>query len=227
MKKIEPSKVVLLKPHLDTSESTAEEDTKVLYAENISSPISLRILIYGFFFILVSFFIVFPFLEKEANHSLHLFLCMVFTAVAWIIHIFLSMKISMYRTRLQFGFFIFSKKVPYYDIMSATVHRFKFFDAVGLGVRKGFDDSMIFTVPGTPLRAVKISVLEEDGTRSEIIFSAKRPEVICKKIQAYKEKTPAKVSKAENHVKGPKPKPKAKKDEATEDKANKSISNHH
>ena len=110
MKKNEQSKVVLLKPHLDTPESTYAEDEKILYAESISSPIALRFVIYGFFVILVSFFIVFPFLEKEADHSLHLFLCMVFTAVAWIIHIFLSMKVSLYRNRLQFGFFIFSKK---------------------------------------------------------------------------------------------------------------------
>ena len=77
------------------------------------------------------------------------------------------------------------KKILYHEILDCMVIRYKMTDFMGWGVRKGHDGCTMYNVPGDQQIAVKIVVVDKERNRKEFAFSAKRPQVICKKIQAH------------------------------------------
>jgi len=176
-----------------TPKSVKQDNIGTLeYEETRSAPLLVRILIYSFFTLLIGFFLLYPLIDHEAYDSLNLFLCLTFAFVFWFIHIFLSLKVRISSRGIQFGFYLFSKKFAYKDILNCMVFRYQFTDYFGWGIRKGPDGSTIYNVIGDQQLAVKITVQEND-VRKEYAFSAKRPEVICKKIQAHVPKAPVAV----------------------------------
>ena len=81
--------------------------------------------------------------------------------------------------------YIFSKEIPYGDILDCMVIRYKWTDFIGWGIKRGPDGCTMYNVPGDQQIAVKIIVMDEESKRKEYAFSAKRPQVISKKVQTH------------------------------------------
>jgi len=183
MKKDSSSKIIDLKPR-SRSSTRSKGLSKIEYQETLSAPFWLRVLVYGFFGIMISFYLLSPIWDTESNDVLNLSLCLVFVFVLWVLHIFLSLRVTVSAKGIQFGYYLLSKQFKYTDVLSAEVFRYQLGDYLGWGIRKGTDGSIMYNVPGDQGIAVKIVVREADK-RVVYAFSARRPEVICKKIQSH------------------------------------------
>lgn len=183
MKKDSSSKIIDLKPRHRSSTRSKGSGT-IEYQEVLSAPLWVRIIVYGFFGIMIGFYLLSPIWDVESNDALNLALCLVFVFVLWVLHIFLSLKVVLSARGIRFGYYLLSKQFKYTDILSAQVLRYQLGDYLGWGIRKGTDGSIMYNVPGDQGVAVKIVVREGDQRRV-YAFSARRPEVIVKKIQSY------------------------------------------
>ena len=183
MKKDSSSKIIDLKPR-SRSSARSKGLSKIEYQETLSAPLWLRVLVYGFFGIMIGFYLLSPIWDTESNDVLNLSLCLVFVFVLWVLHIFLSLRVTLSAKGIQFGYYLLSKQFKYTDVLSAEVFRYQLGDYLGWGIRKGTDGSIMYNVPGDQGIAVKIVVREADK-RVVYAFSARRPEVICKKIQSH------------------------------------------
>ncbi len=183
MKKDPSSKIIDLKPR-PRSSARSKGSGKIEYQETLSAPLWLRVVVYGFFGIMIGFYLLSPIWDVESNDALNLSLCLVFVFVLWVLHIFLSLRVTLTAKGLRFGYYLLSKQFKYADILNAEVFRYQLGDYLGWGIRKGTDGSIMYNVPGDQGIAVKIVVREADQRRV-YAFSARRPEVICKKIQSY------------------------------------------
>ncbi len=194
MKKDASSKIIDLKPH-HRSSARSKGTSKIEYQEILTAPAWLRILIYSFFGIVIGFYLLSPIWDAETNDVLNLTLCLVFVFILWVLHIFLSLRVTLSGRGIRFGYYLLAKEFRYTDILSAEVFRYQLGDYLGWGIRKGTDGSIMYNVPGDQGIAVKITVREADQRRI-YAFSAKRPEVICKKIQSYLKPVPFPGNKA-------------------------------
>ena len=176
------SKIVDLKPR-PRRPSRSKGSYKVEYQEILSAPVWLRVVVYGFFGIMIGFYLLSPIWDEASNDVLNLSLCLVFVFILWVLHIFLSLKVTLSDKGISFGYYMLSKEFPYSDILLVEVFRYQVGDYLGWGIRKGTDGSIMYNVPGDQGVAVKLIVREGDQRRV-YAFSAKRPEVICKKIQS-------------------------------------------
>jgi hypothetical protein len=183
MKKDPSSKIIDLKTR-PRSSARSTGSGKIEYQEILSAPLWLRIAIYGFFGVMIGFYLLSPIWDAESNDALNLALCLVFVFVLWVLHIFLSLRVTLTAKGLRFGYYLLSKGFKYSDVLSAEVLRYQLGDYLGWGIRKGTDGSVMYNVPGDQRIAVRIVVREGDQRRI-YAFSAKRPEVICKKIQSH------------------------------------------
>jgi hypothetical protein len=183
MKKDSSSKIIDLKPR-SRSSARSKGLSKIEYQETLSAPLWLRVLVYGFFGTMIGFYLLSPIWDTESNDVLNLSLCLVFVFVLWVLHIFLSLRVTLSAKGIQFGYYLLSKQFKYTDVLSAEVFRYQLGDYLGWGIRKGTDGSIMYNVPGDQSIAVKIVVREADK-RVVYAFSARRPEVICKKIQSH------------------------------------------
>jgi hypothetical protein len=183
MKKDSSSKIIDLKPR-PRSSSRSKGPGKIEYQETLSAPLWLRLAVYGFFGTLIGFYLLSPIWDAESNDVLNLSLCLVFVFVLWVLHIFLSLRVTLSAKGIRFGYYLLSKEFKYSDILSAEVLRYQLGDYLGWGIRKGTDGSIMYNVPGDQGIAVKLVVRETDKRRV-YAFSARRPEVICRKIQSY------------------------------------------
>ena len=183
MKKDPSSKIIDLKPR-PRSSSRSKGSGKIEYQETLSAPLWLRVVIYGFFGIMIGFYLLSPIWDAETNDALNLSLCLVFVFVLWVLHIFLSLRVTITAKGIRFGYYLLSKQFKYADILNAEVFRYQLGDYLGWGIRKGTDGSIMYNVPGDQGIAVKIVVREADQRRV-YAFSARRPEVICKQIQSH------------------------------------------
>jgi hypothetical protein len=177
------SKIIDLKPR-SRSSSRSKGLSKIEYQETLSAPLWLRAAVYGFFGLMIGFYLLSPIWDVESNDVLNLSLCLVFVFVLWVLHIFLSLRVTLSAKGIRFGYYMLSKQFKYSDILNAEVFRYQLGDYLGWGIRKGTDGSIMYNVPGDQGIAVKIVVREADQRRV-YAFSAKRPEVICKKIQSH------------------------------------------
>lgn len=182
MKKDPSSKIIDLNPHRSSARS--KSSNKVEYQEILAAPLWLRLVVYGFFGSLIGFYLLSPIWDVESNDALNLALCLVFAFILWVLHVFLSLRVTLSAKSLRFGYYLLSKEFKYADILNAEVLRYQLGDYLGWGIRKGTDGSIMYNVPGDQGVAVKIVVREGDQRRV-YAFSARRPEVICKKIQSY------------------------------------------
>ncbi len=182
MKKDPSSNIIDLKPHRSSTRSKGSN--KVEYQEILAAPLWLRLVIYAFFGSLIGFYLLSPIWDVESNDVLNLSLCLVFVFILWVLHVFLSLRVTLSARSLRFGYYLLSKEFKYADILNAEVLRYQLGDYLGWGIRKGTDGSIMYNVPGDQGVAVRIVVREGDQRRV-YAFSARRPEVICKKIQSY------------------------------------------
>jgi len=188
MRKNTPSKIIPLKPrHQRAPEPREPEDEAevVEYEETIAAPPWLRMTILSVFLVIIGFFLVFPFVSEGTSDVTHLFLALVFAAILWVIEIFLSLKVTITSKGLQFGFYLFSKKIFYQEIVDCSVMRYKMTDFLGWGIRKNDEGCTLYNVPGDQRIAVRVVVVDERNDRKQYAFSAKRPQVICKKVQTH------------------------------------------
>lgn len=183
MKKDPSSKIIDLK-HRPRSSARSKGSGKIEYQEILLAPLWLRAAVYGFFGIMIGFYLLSPIWDVESNDVLNLSLCLVFVFVLWVLHVFLSLRVALSAKGIRFGYYLLSKEFKYADILSAEVFRYQLGDYLGWGIRKGTDGSIMYNVPGDQGIAVKIVVREADQRRV-YAFSARRPEVICKKIQSH------------------------------------------
>jgi hypothetical protein len=183
MKKDPSSKIIDLKPR-SRSSARSKGLSNIEYQETLLAPLWLRVVIYGFFGIMIGFYLLSPIWDTESNDILNLSLCLVFVFVLWVLHIFLSLRITLSAKGMQFGYYLLRKQFKYTDVLSAQVFRYQLGDYLGWGIRKGTDGSIMYNVPGDQGIAVKIVVREADK-RVVYAFSARRPEVICKKVQSH------------------------------------------
>ena len=183
MNKDPSPKIIDLKPR-PRSPARSRGSSKIEYQEIQSAPLWLRILVYSFFGTLIGFYLLSPIWDAESNDALNLALCMVFVLILWILHIFLSLRVTLTAKGIRFGYYLLTKEFRYTDILSAEIFRYQLGDYLGWGIRRGTDGSTMYNVPGDQGIAVKIVVREGDQRRI-YAFSARRPEVICKKIQSH------------------------------------------
>ena len=183
MKKQPSSKIIDLKPR-PRSSKRSKSSGAIEYQEVLSAPLWARIVVYGFFGIMIGFYLLSPIWDVESNDVLNLVLCLVFVFVLWVLHIFLSLRVILSPKGIRFGYYLLSKQFKYTDILNAEVLRYQLGDYLGWGIRKGTDGSIMYNVPGDEGVAVKIVVREGDQRRI-YAFSARRPEVIVKKIQSH------------------------------------------
>ncbi len=192
MKKDTSSKIIFLKSRPKPSSAkdqpldipSHKKPEQLIYSETISAPKWIRWSLYAFFSIFITFLLIYPFLDQEANDLLHLCLCLVFALIVWFLHLFLTLNVTLTTSGIRFGFYIVSQKVAYRDIINCKIYRYKLSDTLGWGIRKGPDGCTIYNVPGDQQIAVRLVVLE-DEQRKEFAFSARRPEVILKIIQSH------------------------------------------
>jgi hypothetical protein len=121
--------------------------------------------------------------------------------VVWVIHLFFTLNITLESEGIQFGFYLFSKKIPYERIVDCSVIRYNIMDFMGWGVRKGMNGITMYNVPGDQQIAVKLLVREKDDVRKEYAFSAKRPQVVCKKLQMHVYKGPPRTERRKKEKK--------------------------
>ncbi len=183
MKKDSSSKIIDLKPR-PRSSARSKGPSKIEYQEILSAPLWLRVVVYGFFGIMIGFYLLSPVWDTESNDALNLSLCLVFVFVLWVLHIFMSLRVTLSAKGIHFGYYLLSKRFTYADVLNAEVFRYQLGDYLGWGIRKGTDGSIMYNVPADQGIAVKIVVREADQRRV-YAFSARRPEVICKKIQSH------------------------------------------
>ncbi len=183
MKKDSPSKIIDLKPRPRNS-SRSKGPGKIEYQEVLLAPLWLRVAVFGFFGIMIGFYLLSPIWDAESNDVLNLSLCLVFVFVLWVLHVFMSLRVTLSAKAIRFGYYLLSKQFKYTDVLNAEVFRYQLGDYLGWGIRKGTDGSIMYNVPGDQGIAVKIVVREADQRRV-YAFSARRPEVICKKIQSH------------------------------------------
>jgi len=183
MKKDPSPKIIDLKPR-PRSPARSKGSSKIEYQEIQAAPLWLRVLVYGFFGIMIGFYLLSPIWDAESNDVLNLALCMVFVFILWILHIFLSLRVTLTAKGIRFGYYLLSKEFRYTDVLSAEIFRYQLGDYLGWGIRKGTDGSIMYNVPGDQGIAVKIVVREGD-LRRVYALRARRPEVICKKIQSH------------------------------------------
>ena len=181
-------KVIPLKPRSQPGDDRPEregDDVQIEYEEVISAPSWMRLGALGVFILIIAFFLLYPFIKEGKSDLVHLLLAMVFAMTAWFVQIFLSLKVSVTNKGIKFGFYIFSKEIPYGDVLDCMVIRYKWTDFIGWGIKRGSDGCTMYNVPGDQQIAVKIIVMDEEHKRKEYAFSAKRPQVICKKVQTH------------------------------------------
>jgi len=183
MKKDPSPNIIDLKPR-SRSSARSKGPSNIEYQETLSAPLWLRVVTYGFFGIMICFYLLSPIWDTESNDLLNLSLCLVFVFVLWVLHIFLSLRITLSAKEIRFGYYLLAKKFKYSDVLNAEVFRYQLGDYLGWGIRKGTDGSIMYNVPGDQGISVKIVVREADK-RVVYAFSARRPEVICKKIQSH------------------------------------------
>ena len=183
MKRDSPSKIIDLKPR-PRSSSRSKGPGNIEYQEILSAPLWLRVAVFGFFGIMIGFYLLSPIWDTESNDVLNLSLCLVFVFVLWVLHIFMSLRVTLSAKGVRFGYYLLSKEFKYTDVLNAEVFRYQLGDYLGWGIRKGTDGSVMYNVPGDQGIAVKVVVREADQRRV-YAFSARRPEVICKKIHSH------------------------------------------
>jgi len=179
------SKIINLKPRIRKPPPPKRDSHPVEYEESLKAPKWLRLSIYALFIFVIAFFLFSPFIRHGEGDLMYLLLSLVLAGIAWVIHIFLTLTTKMTSDGIQFGFYSFSKYIPYEDITDCSVLRYKVIDYIGWGIRKGRDGTTMYNILGDHQIAVKVMVREKDGTQKVFAFSAKRPQVICKKIQAH------------------------------------------
>ena len=158
---------------------------EVEFRETLTAPKKLRRGIYAGFVAIVGFFLVFPFFTQGANDLLHLFLSILFAAVALTVHIFFSLQVRVNGKGVEFGFYGFKKEFSYKEIVDCAVIPYTFADFPGFGIVRGHDGCTMYNVPGDGHAAVKIVVLEEKRGKVEYAFSSRRPQQIVRKIQHH------------------------------------------
>ena len=154
------------------------------YEEILVAPLWVRIPIYVVFLVLIGFFLLYPIFDELANDLLNLSLSIVFVIILWMLRFFLTLRASVFSTGIQFGFYLFNKRFDYSDILDCKPFHYELSDYLGWGIRKGPDGSILYNVPGDRGSAVKLTVRERDE-RMVYAFSAKRPEVICKRVGSH------------------------------------------
>jgi len=165
------------------SQKKASLTQDIQYLEIISSPVWVRASVYGFFSVLIIFFLFFPLWSQEPDSPTNLLLCIVFALSLLAFVNFFSLRIALYKEKIQFGYYLFSKQFEYLNIKSCETVQFQSSDFFSIGPKEGPDNAMCYTVPGSPHYGVKLVVQEEDY-ENVYLFSSKRPEVISKKLQA-------------------------------------------
>ena len=108
------SKIIDLKPR-SRSSARSKGLSKIEYQETLSAPLWLRVLVYGFFGIMIGFYLLSPIWDTESNDVLNLSLCLVFVFVLWVLHIFLSLRVTLSAKGIQFGYYLLSKQFKYRD----------------------------------------------------------------------------------------------------------------
>ncbi len=158
--------------------------TNIEYEETLNAPKPFVITVICFFGSLILFFLFYPFLTAEALSSGNLFLSLLFVIILWIVLVFCSLKVTLYSHELEFGFYMLTKRFNYVDILKCEAFQYQMRDYLGWAIRKSPDGSTMYNVIGDKNMAVKI-VVREDNETKEYAFSAKRPEVIVKKINTH------------------------------------------
>jgi len=182
MRKEDSSKIIAFRPRV---RKPPPESVNVEYEEVLEAPRWVQNTVYSLFSAVIGFFLVVPFLSgDDGSDPIYLIISLVFAMIAWVVHLFFTLKIRMDPEQIQFGFYLFAKKIPYDNIVDCSVIRYKVVDYLGWGIRKGREGITMYNVPGDQQIAVKLVVREEDG-RKEYAFSAKRPQVICKRLQIH------------------------------------------
>lgn len=161
-----------------------QEPTILEYEEVVTAPMWIRILVYGVFLFLIGFLVMYPQFDELANETLNLSLAAVFLVILLLVRLFLSLRISVFSTGIQFGYYLLNKHFKYSDILDCRPYRYDLSDYLGWGIRKGADGSVLYNVPGDRGMAVRLTVREHDERRV-YAFSAKRPEVISKRVSRH------------------------------------------
>ncbi len=156
---------------------------KAEYAETTCSPPWIRFPVYGFFAILIGFFLSSPLWTEEPDNITNLLLCLAFTICLLAFKTFFTLKVSLFSDYLRFGYYHSSIDVDYKSILSCEVFRDESENYLSLGAIEGRDGSIQYTIPGNEIYAVKITVRDQKKNKRQVyIFTSKRPEVIQKRI---------------------------------------------
>jgi len=185
MRKSGDSKIIEFRPRVRKPPEQKKEGLSVEYQETIQVPRWLRWILYSFFVMIISYFLITPFATGRSNDPTYLLVALVFGLVGWMIHLFLTLKVRLTSEGITFGFYLFSKTIPYERIVDVSVMRYNIMDFMGWGIRKGMNGLTMYNLPGDQQIAVKLLVREEEDERKEYAFSSKRPQVVCKKIQMH------------------------------------------
>jgi hypothetical protein len=185
MKKNPSSKVIELKPRIRKPPPPKRDPTGIEYEEELVAPRWLRVSVYSLFIFVIAFFLFSPFIRDGEGDPMYLLLSLVLAGIVWVIHIFFTLRTTLTSEGVKFGFYSFSKFISYDDITDCSVMRYNVMDFIGLGIRKGRDGVTMYNILGDQQIAVKVMVREKDGIKKVFAFSAKRPQVICRRIQAH------------------------------------------
>ncbi len=185
MKREDSSKIIAFRPRIKKPPQDSRKETDIEYEETLRVPQWIRVTVYLVFSVIIGVFLFAPFFTQGKSDPVHLLLCLVFAVIALVVHVFLTLKIRMNAEGIRFGFYIFNKQIDYENIIDCSVVRYNIMDYLGWGVRKGREGATMYNIPGDQQIAVKLIVRDEEDGRAEYAFSAKRPQVICKKLQAH------------------------------------------
>ena len=185
MRQEQTAKVVALEPSLQKAPPATPVSDTAEYEEELKAPRWLRLGIYGLFVFVIAFFLFSPFVRYGEGDPMYLLLSLVLAGIVWLIHVFFTLRTTLTADGVRFGFYSFAKFVPYEDITGASVMRYNMMDYFGWGIRKGRDGVTMYNILGDRQIAVRLDVRESDGTPRVFAFSAKRPQVICRRIQAH------------------------------------------
>jgi len=203
MHKSERSKVIAFRPRVRKPTEQKPNGDGIEYQETIEIPRRIRIALYTLFGLVILYFLISPILSQRPHDPVYLLLALVFGLVAWVVHLFLSLRVKLTSETITFGFYLFNKTIPYNQIVDCSVIRYNLLDFMGWGIRKGTDGVTLYNIPGDQRIAVKIRVREEEDQRKEYAFSSKRPQVVCRKIQTHLYQGPTRDDKKADKKESP------------------------
>lgn len=97
---------------------------------------------------------------------------------------FYALKISLTKDFIEARFGLFSRRIPIKEINSAVIHKYKFTDFWGWGIRRSLDGRSAYNVTGDHNTGLLITY-SHNNKQVSFFMSSKNPALIINKLKEF------------------------------------------